>query len=266
MSLKFKTIISSSSGNCMMLQTENTTILIDCGFKSQKACKQALEDNFPDPSVIDGVFVTHLHGDHINYSSLKVLQQKSVNLYVYHECVDLLRSKHYKGYAFPELNVRTYRKEPMTIADLTIEPIEVPHHPNLPTHGFSVTYHHKDRDYKILLAADFSDGENLIPHLVDADMIYIESNHDLELLDLNFNPNSFYHMNNPATAKLLADAFSARKTPPKAVVLGHLSDRRNEDQLAIKEVQKAFVAADLKIEFKLIVAPQSVPLEEISIP
>lgn len=266
MSLRFKTVISSSSGNCLMLQTNKTAILIDCGFKSQKACKAAFAGVFPEPEKIAGVFVTHVHGDHINYSSLKVLQQNRVSVYVHADCVELLGDKHFKGYAFPELDVQTYSAEPVSIGDLTITPVEVPHHPNLPTHGFAVTYHHADRDYKILLAADFSNGDGLVEHLVDADIIYIESNHDLELLDQNFNPNSFYHMNNPSTAKLLVEAFAMRKDTPKAVVLGHLSDRRNTDELAIEEVEKAFALAGKQIKFDLTVAPQAKASDEIAIP
>ena len=43
---------------------------------------------------------------------------------------------------------------------------------------------------KAAIAADFNRPEDVAPHLIDADFIFIESNHDLELLKKYYNPNS----------------------------------------------------------------------------
>ena len=228
MGVRFKTLLSGSSGNCILLQTDQTSLLVDCGFKSQKACRAALIDSVGEISNIDGVIVTHNHGDHISYSSLKVLEQAGVPIYVFGESTDEMARKHFKGCHFSDLVIKNFGKGRFSIGDLSIEPVEVPHHPGMSTFGFVVRYVKDRREYKILLAADFSDGAGLVKHLQDADLIYIESNHDLELLDIYPNFNSYYHMNNPATAKLLFKTLSKRQKPPRAVVLGHLSKQRNE--------------------------------------
>jgi len=263
MAIRFRTLLSSSSGNCILLQTHDTNLLIDCGFKSQKACRAALAEAVGDLANIDGVVVTHNHGDHISYSSLKVLEKEGVPVYAYRKSAHQMALRHFKGYGFRQLIVNFFENAPFSVGDFTVEPVALPHHPGMDSFGFVIRYSKDGRDYKILTAADFSDGEALTDHLLDADLIYIESNHDLELLKMNFNYNSYYHMNNPATAKLLAEILPKRKTPPKAVVLGHLSAQRNKPHIAIKEVQKAFYAVDTKIDFPLTAAPHYEASEEL---
>ena len=46
--------------SCTVVQTPNASFLVDCGEGSQR---QLLQANI-DPSQIDGIFITHLHGDH----------------------------------------------------------------------------------------------------------------------------------------------------------------------------------------------------------
>jgi len=63
MSSVFQILGSSSSGNCSLLKTENSTILIDAGF-SGKRIEQMLAENGESIESIDAVFITHEHGDH----------------------------------------------------------------------------------------------------------------------------------------------------------------------------------------------------------
>lgn len=265
MSIKFRTILSSSSGNCLHIQTENTNLLIDCGFSSQKACKEALANSIGDLSTIDAVIVTHQHGDHISYSPLKVLSQNNVPVYVFEGSKEQMEYKHFKGHPFAAFNIRTFSRESFEINDLTIQPVEIPHHPGQLTFAFVILHKGPCRDYKILVAADFSDGTALIEHLEDADLIYIEANHCPDLLAIFPNFNSIYHMNNPATARLLAETVGKRKTPPQIVVLGHLSNQRNEPEKVIEEIEKAFKKCGHEINFAIEVAPKFNPSDEIKI-
>jgi len=263
--IKFRTILSSSSGNCILIQTEETNLLVDCGFRSQKGCKAALEDALGEISSIDAVIVTHNHGDHISYSALKVLEKNNVPVYVFDGSTDELKYKHYKGCSFSTLDLRFFTASGFEINDLSIEAIEVPHHPGLTTFAFVI--HHKGQyhEHKILVASDFTDGTALTDHLSDADLIYIEANHCLELLRIFPNFNSIYHMNNPATARLLADTVGKRQTPPEVVVLGHLSNQRNDPEKAVDEIKRAFKENGYQINFPIEVAPKYDPSEEIKI-
>jgi L-ascorbate metabolism protein UlaG (beta-lactamase superfamily) len=265
MAITFKTILSSSSGNCILIQTEKTNLLVDCGFSSQKGCKEALTDALGEISNIDAVIVTHNHGDHINYSALKVLEKNNVPVYIFDGSADQLKYKHYKGYAFSYLDLRSFSAGSFEINDLTIEAVEIPHHPQLPTFAFVIRHKGPDGECKILVAADFTDGAALTEHLSDADLIYIEANHCLDLLRIFPNFNSIYHMNNPATARLLAETLGKRKTPPQAVVLGHLSNQRNEPEKAIDEIKRAFKNNGQEINFPIEIAPKFDPSKEIKI-
>ena len=63
MSAFFKILGSSSSGNCSLLHTENSSVLIDAGF-SGKRLEQMLADVGESLDTIDAVFLTHEHSDH----------------------------------------------------------------------------------------------------------------------------------------------------------------------------------------------------------
>jgi len=265
MAITFRTILSSSSGNCILIQTDSTNLLVDCGFSSQKGCKEALKEALPEISDIDAVIVTHNHSDHINYSALKVLEKNNVPVYVFEGSTAQLRYSHYKGYHFSTLDLRTFTAGSFPVNDLEIRAVEVPHNPDLPTFAFVISHKGPNRDYKILVAADFTDGAALVDHLSDADLIYIEANHCPEMLRIFPNFNSIYHMNNPATAKLLAETLAERKTPPQVVVLGHLSNQRNEPKKAVDEIKRAFEKKGSEINFQIEVAPKFEPSKEINI-
>jgi len=63
MSPDFQILGSSSSGNCALLCTGHTKILVDVGF-SAKRIGQLLENLGESIESIDGVFLTHEHSDH----------------------------------------------------------------------------------------------------------------------------------------------------------------------------------------------------------
>jgi len=54
---------SGSRGNATIVLQEDRGVLIDCGF-NRKTILQRLQDANIDPRQLDGVFVTHEHGDH----------------------------------------------------------------------------------------------------------------------------------------------------------------------------------------------------------
>ena len=61
---KFCSLYSGSSGNCSLIQSDYTKILIDAG-ESCKKISTALTSINVDPNEIDGILITHEHSDHI---------------------------------------------------------------------------------------------------------------------------------------------------------------------------------------------------------
>ncbi len=60
---RFQILGSNSSGNCALLETDTTRILIDAGFSAKKI-KELLTEAGRTIEQIDGVFITHEHNDH----------------------------------------------------------------------------------------------------------------------------------------------------------------------------------------------------------
>jgi hypothetical protein len=147
------------------------------------------------------------------------------------------------------------------VGDLTFKAFEVQHNPFFPTFGFVVKY----KNAKAVIVADFNDWEDVSGYFIDSDFVFVESNHDLELLWQNYNPNSQFHMPNPETGKLLCHMRSNSKKPPRAVVLGHLSLIRNEPQIALKEIEYRFREEGIELDFHLLAAPGLIASEVLRI-
>ena len=251
MPLYFQSICSSSSGNCLALWSDTTKLLIDCGLSSMKRTRHALTSVFGDPAQIDSVLITHTHGDHISYYPLRVLDEYGLTVRLHDKSIDQLQEKHFNGYKFKNLNILSYKNRQFTVGDFCIKPFEVMHNPYYHTYGYQILYQNK----KIVIVTDFSDWNSVLGHFIDADFIFVESNHDLELLDIYYNPNSQFHMPNPDTAELLVNARKESRKAPQMIMLGHLSNQRNEPKIAIKETQNAFREVGMKMDFELKVAP-----------
>ena len=59
----FCSLYSGSTGNCLLIQSNETNILIDAGV-SQKKISEALASFNLDLTNIDAILVTHEHSDH----------------------------------------------------------------------------------------------------------------------------------------------------------------------------------------------------------
>ena len=62
--LNFCSLFSGSSGNSLLVKTENTNLLIDAGVSSKKI-ENALNCLDISPSTLSGILITHEHSDHV---------------------------------------------------------------------------------------------------------------------------------------------------------------------------------------------------------
>ena len=62
--MRFVSIASGSSGNCIYIGSERTHILVDAGI-SNKRIEQGLNSIGLKESDLNGVVITHEHSDHI---------------------------------------------------------------------------------------------------------------------------------------------------------------------------------------------------------
>jgi phosphoribosyl 1,2-cyclic phosphodiesterase len=251
MPLYVQSLRSSSQGNCLLLRTDRTQVVIDCGLDSMKRTRALLGKHAGNLHDIDALIISHMHSDHISYYPLRVFENERIPIRIYENSLPQLKEKHFNGYGFSTLKLKPFTDKDFKVGDLTFQPFEVPHNPYYPTFGFVVRY----KKIKAAIASDFNDWTHLMEHFIDSDFIFVESNHDLELLRRFFNPNSRFHLPNPQTGKLLCSVRRNSKNPPKAVMLGHLSLIRNEPQLALREIEYRFQDEGIELDFELLAAP-----------
>ena len=63
--LRFCSLYSGSTGNCLLVQSSTTNILVDAGVSAKKVV-EALTELDIEPSTISGILITHEHSDHIH--------------------------------------------------------------------------------------------------------------------------------------------------------------------------------------------------------
>ncbi len=255
MTVFFRSLCSSSSGNCLKLWDDETTLLIDCGIKAQYRCHDLLDEHVKDLSRLGAVLVTHSHGDHIGYPALRALADRGVCLRAHTRVVRQLEERLELLRLFEEPHLKPFGDAAFEIGRFTIQPVPLPHSPGIPNFGFVIRHGSGSRRRKIVISTDFHDYRAILPHVIDADFVFVEANHDPELLRLYPNPNSAYHLSNPDTAQLLYEAVAASRTPPQAVMLGHLSNQRNDRKLARAALTDIFRRKRKDMGFALHTAP-----------
>jgi phosphoribosyl 1,2-cyclic phosphodiesterase len=268
--LLFRSLRSGSSGNLLLLESltgrGGTRLLIDCGIASQRECLRLLEEEAGLGRPIDALLVTHAHVDHLSYAALRVLTRLKVPIYVHARTRREIGHRQLAPHRLPaglrpgDFQLRTFGDEPFAIGPFAVTPVPVPHAPGVTTHAYRMRH----GATRLLIASDFHDPEAVIPHIYDCDFIYLESNHDPELLRLHFNPASLYHLPNPTAGLLLRHALEAGRRAPAHVVLGHLSEERNRPELALATVRHA-LAGGGHPRVRLIAAPRHAATEIVVI-
>ena len=236
--MKVCVLASGSKGNCCYIETEKTKILIDIGLNCITTERKLLEKNI-NPDEIDAILITHTHKDHVE--GLRVFNKK-------HKAVAYLTQIMYK-----ELNqeLKNYKfiNDTIEIKDLKITSIKTSHDAE-DSNGYIIS----DQKSSIVYITD-TGYINIKNHklLKNKTMYILESNHDVEML-MN-NPNYPYHIKQ----RILGDkghlsnkdsAYYLKKfigENTKYIVLAHLSEHNNTDELALKALNETIENNDIDI-------------------
>ncbi len=223
-------------------------MLIDAGFASQVKFRNAVTEIRDRFGPVKALVVTHAHSDHINYSTLKVVSSFNIPIFLSLDAVERLAT--YPDCIEPLKNswVELYDDQRFQINDLLFTPFDLEHAPDVPNRGFLI----EGEGVRIGFATDLRTTRKLGNRLANCDLLYLESNYDQNLLKLNPNPNSLYHLPNDAAADFVAKLLESG-VAPKMVLLGHLSRERNTPQLAMDAFKKRL--AGLKDAPPVLVAP-----------
>lgn len=221
----FNICASGSKGNATLVGNDDTLILIDMGV-SLSTLKDGLNEINKDIKDIKAIFITHEHSDHIK--GLKYLPDRRVFA---------MEGTFEKDY-YP---LRKF--EPVYVGSFKITPLRTVHDSFNPC-GYMV----EDGKEKLVYITD----TGFVP-IVTSEFCYnptyliIEANHDLRLLMGSDRPLALKtrimadngHMSNEDSATFATTMVSGKT---KEIVLAHLSEECNTEELAITAYQNMFEA------------------------
>jgi len=236
----FVTVLGSgSAGNCALVETPQTRLLIDAGL-SARALKERLAACGVNPLEIDGILLTHEHGDHVG--ALEVwCKQWQTPIYCNRTTAEALQSNGARP--------KDWRYFPtgstFSIKDLAVENFPVPYDAVDPV-GFVL--HSGDGTLGVL--TDLGKATRLaVERVRQAQTLLIETNHDEKLLqNCTKRPWSVKqrimsqhgHLSNGAAANVIGDLLGGGRL--RRTVLGHLSRDCNSPELATGAVRSRLAA------------------------
>lgn len=238
MSLKFCSLASGSSGNCYIIKSEHTALLIDAGISGKKIL-QGLEDTGTPHEQVKALLITHEHIDHVK--SVSVLAKKLPGIAVY---ANEATWEGIKKPVSPEQQRFFRTGEDFYIDDLMIRPFPIPHDAADPV-GFSVYC----EDKQISIVTDVGCvTEPIFEEIVDADLLLLEANHEKEILLMGRYPYQLKHrilgekghLSNVSAGECLC-RLARTKKKSRQILLGHLSHENNDPAVAMLTVKNTLM-------------------------
>ncbi len=233
MSLIFCSLGSGSKGNCYLLASEKTKLLIDAGLNSKNIVLK-LEELGVSAEEISAILVTHEHSDHV--AGIKVFSKK-YNVPVYANEKTMLKLFE-KEVISENKNARTFTVgESFYVNDIDVYPFKTPHD-SACSCGFSFFC----RGAKVTVATDIGHmTKTVLSACENSDVLVLEANHDVQMLiDGPYSPylknrvqGAYGHLSNEVCGKTLAYLLDKGL---KQVLLAHLSQENNTAELALETV------------------------------
>lgn len=251
MAIGFCSFASGSSGNCYLVKSDTSALLIDAGISGKKIF-QGLADTDTAPEDVSGILITHEHIDHVK--SLPIVTKKLPNIYAY------ANEATWAGIERPVVaeKQRTFRTgEDFTVDGFQIRPFAIPHDAAEPV-GFSICFGGR----QISIVTDVGCITNAIfDEIIDADLLVLEANHEEEILLMGSYPYPLKrrilgekgHLSNVSAGECLCELVAA-KPKKRRILLGHLSRENNDPSVALLAVKNALIekniipGGDLKLE------------------
>ena len=175
-------IASGSSGNCIYVGSDTTSLLVDVGI-SGKRIEEGLQSIDRTTGECDGILITHEHSDHIK--GLGVISRKhKIPIYCTRGTMEAMEhmstlGKMPEGLFRPIEADRTY-----TIGDLQVQPFAISHDAAEPV-GYRINQGNKSAG----IATDLGYyDEYIVQKLSGLDVLLLEANHDVNMLQVGSYP------------------------------------------------------------------------------
>jgi len=202
-------------------------------------------------SDIDGVFITHIHGDHVQEATVRSLVKEHIPIYCHPQIEHhLLKKYHSVAIASHEKLLKPVTTSEVELNTLRVTAFEVPHDSDGGCFGYSVYCDEGGKTKKVSVSTDMACAtESAIGHIANSDVIVIESNYDEVMLDRSGRPEWLQrrirengHLSNDQCAEALLQIIAQSDIPPLHLALAHVSQQCNTNakahnctNLALKE-------------------------------
>lgn len=257
MSLQFCSFASGSSGNCYLVKSENTALLVDVGITGKRVFA-GLAERGVDPAELSGILVTHEHIDHVR--SLRMVSKKAVSGRVFASggtlgaVSDMIE---------PGRGHTLQPGEPVQIGDIRVIPFDLSHDAAQPM-GFTL----QQGGRRLTIVTDTGCiSPEIEAHIDAAHLLVLEANHEVNILKMGAYPYSLKrrilgekgHLSNETAGEILcrmirhqrASAGGCQSVCPGGVpkvVLAHLSKENNTPGQAYLTIRNILFEEDLYID------------------
>ena len=237
--MKIKTIASGSKGNCSIVLCDKTNLIIDMGI-SYLTLKRSLEENSLSFDQFSGILITHNHKDHIS-GLASLIKKTNIPAIIPIEMYDGLKE------VLPKEKCK-FIDDKFEIDNVTIELIHTSH--DAP---YSVGFIINSENKSLVYVTDTGYiNRKYLNKMIDKDLYLIESNHDEVMLMDGPYPRFLKervisdkgHLSNSTTSKYLKKIVGKNT---KHVILAHISEKNNTEQLAYECTQEALKDTQIKI-------------------
>ncbi|HZQ90847.1 MAG TPA: MBL fold metallo-hydrolase [Terriglobales bacterium] len=267
MAVSVTVLASGSRGNCAVVSSSRTAILVDAGISCRETFKRMRSVGL-DPHRLSAIVISHEHSDHVD--GLAVLARKlGVPVYMTEPtCREWERTLKDAQDPSPVLEKREFfhAGRGFSVGDIQVFSFTLPHDAADPV-GFTF----RAEGVKVAIVTDLGYlPASVAQQLQRCDLLMIESNHDIEMLRGGPYPWSVKqrvmsrvgHLSNSA----LADFFSAEYDGSATfVVLAHLSEQNNHPEIARRAAEQALGPRQNLVRNRVVLASQAAALAPITL-
>jgi len=265
MSVTVSVLASGSRGNCALVATTSTRILVDAGLSGRETYKRlrALGERVED---ISAILITHEHSDHVA-GLCRLATKLNVPVFItaptHHAWKRALRDEED---AIPQLSKPEHFSagRGFCVGDIEVMPFTIPHDAIDPV-GFTF----RAEGVKIGFATDLGYMPvSVRNHLRGCSVLLMESNHDVEMLRSGPYPWSVKqrvmsrvgHLSNDALAEFFSSDYDGGA---EYLILAHLSEQNNHPEIARAAAEHALGGRQGLWHNRVLLATQTQALEPI---
>ncbi|MCH3954149.1 MAG: MBL fold metallo-hydrolase [Eubacterium sp.] len=260
MGLEFCSFASGSSGNCYLVRSDSTSLLVDVGIAGKHILSGLKKCGMEAPDV-DGILLTHEHTDHVK--SIRMMGRKASNAEIYSTAgtLDCVRDK------LPEDRATAIdRNQHFTVGNIEIQAFPISHDAADPV---AYTFRCDGRMLSIMTDTGIVTDE-MFQHIQPSDTAVLEANHEVNILRVGPYPyplkqrilGDHGHLSNETAGNTVCRLLEEHKSDhmPR-IVLAHLSHQNNTPEQAFLTVRNILFEDDYYVgkDLNLSVARRSEP-------